>query len=144
MRRKQPRNRAFTLLELLVVLGILALLLTLVAPRVIGHLGESKPVVTRQQIQNTVTALESFRLDVGRYPTPEEGLKALIERPDGLEKWKGPYLSRISVPQDGWGRELRFRVPASRGGFDFEVYSLGADNQEGGEGENADIFSWQQ
>lgn len=142
MRRKHPR-RAFTLLELLVVLGILALLLTLVAPRVIGHLGESKPVVTRQQIQNTATALESFRLDVGRYPTPEEGLKSLIERPEGVERWKGPYLSRSSVPQDGWGRELRYRVPASQGGFDFEVYSFGADDKEGGEGENADLYSWQ-
>lgn len=141
--RQALQRRAFTLLELLVVLGILALLITLVAPRVVNQLGQSRPVVTKTQIQNTVVALEQFRIDVGRYPTNEEGLQALIDRPQGLEKWNGPYLSRRSLPQDGWGNALRYRTPASEGGFGFEVYSLGADNQEGGEGENADIFSWQ-
>ncbi|TVQ59600.1 MAG: type II secretion system protein GspG [Phycisphaerales bacterium] len=136
------RRRAFTLLELLVVLGILALLITLVAPRVVGKLGESRPVVTRTQIQNTVVALEQFRLDIGRYPTTAEGLQALVERPQGLEKWNGPYLTRRSLPPDGWGRPLQYRSPAQGVEYPFEVFSLGANNQEGGEGEDADIYSW--
>jgi general secretion pathway protein G len=141
------RRRAFTLLELIVVLGIISLLAVLIAPRVVGRLGEAKPVVTRQQISNAVGAIELFRVDVGRYPTTEEGLKALSERPSAVEeaKWKGPYLGRKTTPKDGWGKELRYRAPAqSEGAKDlaFEVYSLGADDQPGGEGENADIFHW--
>ncbi len=143
MRRNR---RAFTLLELLVVLGILALLATLVAPKVLGQLGKAKPQVTRQQIGNTVTALQSFKLDTGRYPSTEEGLDVLITKKDSapnMDKWDGPYLERKSLPVDGWGNPLRYRAPASEQGFEYEVYSLGADNTEGGEGENADIYSWQ-
>lgn len=141
------RRRAFTLLELIVVLGIISLLAVLIAPRVVGRLGEAKPVVTRQQVQSTAQALDLFRIDVGRYPTTEEGLRALLERPGGVEeaKWKGPYLARKSLPKDGWGRELRYRSPAQSEGatnVPFEVYSLGNDDQPGGEGENADIFHW--
>lgn len=141
------KRRAFTLLELIVVLGIISLLAVLIAPRVVGRLGEAKPVVTRQQVQNTTAALELFRIDVGRYPTTEEGLRALIERPTGVEAtvWKGPYMARKSMPRDGWGRDLRYRAPAqSEAARDlpFEVYSLGGDDQPGGEGENADIFHW--
>lgn len=137
-------RRAFTLLELLVVLGILALLATLVAPRVLGRLSEAKPVQTRQQIANTDTALSSFRLDVGRYPTTQEGLAALLTRPEGVEesKWKGPYLARKATPKDGWGADLLYRQPGKEPGMEYEIYSLGADGQEGGEGENADIFQW--
>ncbi len=141
------RRRAFTLLELIVVLGIISLLAVLIAPRVVGRLGEAKPVVTRQQIANTVSSLDMFRVDIGRYPTNEEGLKALSERPSNVEesKWKGPYLGRKGTPKDGWGRELRFRAPAqSEAAKDmpFEVFSYGADDAPGGEGENADIFNW--
>jgi general secretion pathway protein G len=141
------RRHAFTLLELIVVLGIISLLAVLIAPRVVGRLGEAKPVVTRQQIANTAGTLEMYRVHVGRYPTNEEGLKALIERPSGVEEgiWKGPYATRKIIPKDGWGRELRYRAPAqSEGATDmpFEVFSYGADDQPGGEGENADIFSW--
>lgn len=137
-------RRAFTLLELLVVLGILALLATLVAPRVLSRLQEAKPVQTRQQIANADTALASFRLDVGRYPTTQEGLESLITRPSDIEesKWKGPYLARKAMPRDGWGNELLYRKPGKEEGMEYEVYSLGADGEEGGEGENADIFQW--
>lgn len=140
-------RRAFTLLELIVVLGIISLLAVLIAPRVVGRLGEAKPVVTRQQIANAVTAIDLFRVDVGRYPTTEEGVKALGERPSSVEegKWKGPYLGRKATPKDGWGRELRYRAPAQSDGakdLPFEVFSYGADDQPGGEGENADIYHW--
>lgn len=141
------RRRAFTLLELIVVLGIISLLAVLIAPRVVGRLGEAKPVVTRQQIGNADTAIQLFRADIGRYPTTEEGLKALAERPANVEegKWKGPYLGRKGIPKDGWGRELRYRAPAqSEGAKDlaFEIFSYGADDAPGGENENADIFNW--
>lgn len=140
-------RRAFTLLELIVVLGIISLLAVLIAPRVVGRLGEAKPVVTRQQIGNTTAALELFRIDVGRYPTTEEGLGALMTRPSGVEesKWKGPYMTRKTMPKDGWGRDLRYRAPAQSEAareMPFEVFSLGGDDQPGGEGENADIFHW--
>jgi len=141
------RRRAFTLLELIVVLGIISLLAVLIAPRIVGRLGEAKPVVTKQQISNAAASLDLFRIDVGRYPTESEGLKALSERPGSVEetKWKGPYLARKGMPKDGWGRELRYRAPAqSEGAKDlpFEVFSYGADDQPGGEGENADLFNW--
>jgi general secretion pathway protein G len=141
------KRRAFTLLELIVVLGIISLLAVLIAPRVVGRLGEAKPVVTRQQIANIVGTLDLYRIDVGRYPTNEEGLKALIERPSGVEegKWKGPYPTRKVIPKDGWGRELRYRAPAQSDGakdLAFEVFSYGADDAPGGEGENADIYHW--
>lgn len=141
------RRRAFTLLELIVVLGIISLLAVLIAPRVVGRLGQAKPVVTKQQIANTVGALDLFRVDVGRYPTNEEGLAALVTRPSGLTdaKWEGPYLARQALPKDGWGNALHYRTPAQSEGakdLQFEVFSYGADNQPGGEGENADIYHW--
>ncbi len=141
------RRRAFTLLELIVVLGIISLLAVLIAPRVVGRLGEAKPVVTKQQIANAVTAIELFKVDIGRYPTSEEGVGALSERPSGVAEgtWKGPYMGRKASPKDGWGRELRYRAPSQSDGakdLPYEVFSYGADDQPGGEGENADIFSW--
>lgn len=146
MRSTRRNLRGFTLLELLVVLGILALLATLVAPKVLGQLGKAKPQVTRQQVRNTSTAIQSFKLDLGRYPTTEEGLSVLITKSDGapnMDKWDGPYLERKALPMDGWGVPLQYRAPAREEGFEFEIFSLGADNAEGGEGENKDIFSWE-
>lgn len=136
------RRRGFTLLELLVVLGIIALLATLVAPKFIGQLSAAKPKVTKQQIANAQMAVEQFHLDVGRYPTTEEGLVALVEA-KGIEKWKGPYLAKKTVPKDGWDAPLQYRTPASEGGYEFEVFSLGADKKVGGEGDNKDLYSWQ-
>ncbi len=140
MRRSR---RGFTLLELLVVLGILALLLTLVVPRFTGRLSASKVPITKQQIANTVSALEQFKLDVGRYPSTEEGLKALINAPPEVKNWSGPYLTKRIIPKDGWGNELQYRCPAKKEGEEFEVFSFGADNKEGGDKDSADIFSWQ-
>lgn len=136
------RARAFTLLELLVVLGIIALLMALVAPRLMSRLGSSKPVVTKQQIHNVSLALTNFNLDVGRYPTTDEGLAVLADK-RGIEKSKAPYFEKVGIPKDGWGNELKYAAPASKAGFDYEVFSLGADGKSGGEGDNADIYSWQ-
>lgn len=140
MRRSR---KGFTLLELLVVLGILALLLTLVVPTFTKRLSSSKAPVTKQQISNTVTALEQFKIDVGRYPTTEEGLKSLITAPSEAKNWNGPYLAKRVIPKDGWGNELQYRCPAKKEGEEFEVFSFGADNKEGGDKDNADLFSWQ-
>ena len=146
MRSTRRHTRGFTLLELLVVLGILALLATLVAPKVLGQLGKAKPQVTLQQVRNAATALQSFKFDTGRYPTTEEGLEILIAKREGapnMDKWNGPYFERKTLPVDGWGNPLKYRAPAREAGFEFEIFSLGADNAEGGEGENKDIFSWE-
>jgi general secretion pathway protein G len=136
------RNEAgFTLVELLVVLAILVLLATYVGPRVIGYLGSSRTQAAKVQIESLASALELFRLDAGRYPTAEEGLKALVERPTDVQVWNGPYLRKQGVPLDPWSRPFQYRSPGQHGEFD--IFTLGADNQQGGTGENTDITSWQ-
>ena len=130
----------FTLIELLVVLVILVLLASLVAPRVIGYLGSSRSKAARVQVQSLSTALELYKVDIGRYPSTSEGLKALVETPPGAASWNGPYLTKKDVPSDPWGRPYGYRSPGQHGPFD--ISSLGADNQPGGSGENEDITSW--
>ncbi len=132
--------RGFTLLELLVVLVILALLAGLVGPQVMKHVGESKTKTAGLQIEELGTALDVFRLETGRYPSTDEGLIALVQKPTGLEAWNGPYLRKRVVPKDPWGNDYRYRAPGQNGAYD--LYSLGADNAEGGEGEGADVVSW--
>ncbi|MBX6424263.1 type II secretion system major pseudopilin GspG [Thermosulfurimonas sp. F29] len=137
------RGRGFTLLELLVVLIILGLLAALVGPRVVGRLGKAKGEIARSQIALLEAALDQFRLDVGRYPTTEEGLRVLIEPPEDEEarsRWQGPYLKKRKIPVDPWGRPYHYRSPGEHGEYD--LWSYGADGQPGGEGENADITSW--
>lgn len=134
------REAGFTLVELLVVLAILVLLATFVGPRVIGYLGSSRTQTAKVQVESLASALELFRLDAGRYPTSQEGLKALIERPVDVQVWNGPYLRKQGVPLDPWGRPFQYRSPGQHGEFD--LFTLGADNQQGGTGENADIASW--
>ena len=133
--------RGFTLLELLVVLVILALLAGLVGPQVMKHVGESKTKTARLQIEELRTALDMYRLEIGRYPSAEEGLVALVEKPMGLELWNGPYLQKRLLPKDPWGQDYRYRVPGENGAYD--LFSLGADNTQGGSGENIDVASWQ-
>lgn len=140
--KRHPGNNAgFTLVELLVVVAILAMLATFVAPRVIGYLGTSRAQVAKMQVEALVSALELYRLDNGAFPTTEEGLKALVERSASAQAWKGPYLKKQGVPLDPWGRPYIYKLPGEHGEFD--VYSLGADNAVGGDGENADVTSWQ-
>jgi len=131
----------FTLVELLVVLAILGLLMGLVVPPVMQHFGRARSEVARLDIANIESALDLFRLDVGRYPNAREGLAALVEKPAGLERWQGPYLKQKQLPVDPWGYPYHYRVPGEHG--DFDLYSLGADNEPGGTGENADIANWQ-
>jgi general secretion pathway protein G len=128
--------RGFTLIELLVVLAILTLLAGLVGPRVLGQLGGAKAKTAGVQIADLDKALELFKLDVGRYPTTEEGLDALSKKPGSVNGWTGPYL-KGGVPADPWGHPYRYANPGPNGGI--EILSLGSDGAPGGEGEAADI-----
>jgi general secretion pathway protein G len=130
----------FTLLELLVVLAILGLLAAIIAPQVIKYLGTSRTQTAKVQIQNVVAALELYRLDVGRYPTPQEGLKALVAAPSTANGWNGPYLKKDSALVDPWGDAYLYKVPGEHGEVD--VFSLGSDKQPGGTGEAQDVSSW--
>jgi general secretion pathway protein G len=139
-RRPRQGEAGFTLVELLVVMVILVLLASLVAPRVIGYLGSSRTKTAKVQIESLSTSLELYKLDTGRYPDEREGLAALVTRPASVQNWSGPYLKKDKVPADPWGRSYHYRYPGQRGTFD--IYSLGADNREGGEGEDQDVASW--
>lgn len=132
------RRSGFTLLELLVVLVILGLLAAFVGPRLFGNISKSQVKVARAQIAAIETALENFRIDVGRFPSTEEGLRALDESPGDDPKWAGPYL-RKTLPPDPWGNPYVYRSPGTRG--DFDLYSLGRDGRPGGTGEDADLFN---
>jgi len=126
----------------LIVLAIIGMLAALVGPRLMTALSKSQTKTTRSQVEMLATSIDSFRLDNGRYPTQEEGLEALISQPEGLLNWSGPYLRKKKIPRDAWGFEFHYQIPAQRGGIDYDLYSLGADNAEGGEGENRDIGNW--
>jgi len=133
-------NKGFTLIEILVVIIIIGMLAALVGPALFKRLGSSKQKIAKTQIELLGVALDAFRLDVGRYPTTEEGLKALIENP-GIEGWDGPYLRKRKVPLDPWKRAYIYRCPGEHGEYD--LYSLGSDGKPGGEGEAADVKSWE-
>ena len=140
--RPARRARGFTLIELMVVMVIIALLAALVGPRVMKYLGSSKVKTSQVQIEQLATTLESFKLEIGRYPTQQEGLGMLVENTAKLPNWNGPYLRKRELPAAGWGFPFHYEIPAKRGGVDFDIYSLGADNAPGGDGENADIGNW--
>ncbi len=135
------RVRGFTLIELLVVLAILGMMAGIVGPQVIQYLGESKTKTAKLQIEEFGSALDLFLLDVGRYPSNDEGLEALAVAPSGGGKWHGPYLKKGLVPLDPWGNRYIYRFPGEHGSYD--LYTLGADNRAGGSDENQDVSSWQ-
>jgi len=138
--RMLDRNSGFTLIELLVVMIILGLLASVVAPKFFGKLGGSKQKITKAQIELFGSALDEFRLDNGRYPSTEEGLLALRDKPEDLENWAGPYLPK-AIPKDAWGHEYVYSSPGEH--YDYDLISYGRDGEQGGEDEDSDIVSWE-
>lgn len=143
VRRRRPRlgSGGFTLVELLVVLAILGLIAAIAVPQTIGYLGRAKSNTAGIQIENLGAALDLYRLDVGRYPSEAEGLESLVNAPAEASNWAGPYLKKESSLLDPWDRPYQYRLPGEHGEYD--LFTLGADGQEGGEGENRDVVSWQ-
>ena len=140
--QKRHRQAGFTLIEILIALVLLGLLATIAYPQVIKFL-EKKADIAKVQIESLKSGLDFYRLDVGRYPTTEEGLGALLAAPATAgAKWNGPYLKK-GVPPDPWGRPYQYRAPGVHGKNRFDIWSLGADGAEGGENEAADIGNWQ-
>ena len=138
--RARPAEDGFTLLELLVVLAIMGLLAALVAPQVLKYLGSARSQTAKIQITNINSALQLYKLDVGRMPTEAEGLKALVEAPPSAPDWSGPYLQSETALRDPWGQPYLYRAPGQHGEAD--VYSLGSDKAEGGSGEAKDVGNW--
>lgn len=135
------KRRGFTLIELLVVLLILGLIAGILGPRVVGYLGGAKSDAAKLQVEEIGASLDLYKLEVGRYPTTQQGLQALVEAPAGVTGWRGPYLKKKVVPNDPWGNPYQYASPGKNGPYD--LYSYGADNREGGEDEDKDIVSWQ-
>ena len=135
-------TQGFTLIELLVVLVIIGILARYVGPRIMGHPEEAKRTMAAAQISAIETAIESYKLDNGSYPTTEQGLQALVTAPAGAAKWrKGGYMKKGKVPKDPWGNDYIYLSPGSHS--DFDLMSYGADGESGGEDENADVNNWE-
>lgn len=128
------------MIEILVVITIIALIMSLVGPRVLNYLAESKVKAAKIQIQSLESSLDLFNLDTGRYPTTAEGLTALVQNPGNIPAWNGPYLKGGAVPNDPWGNPYVYRSPGEHDAYD--IMSYGSDGQEGGTGTAADIVSW--
>ncbi|MBC8291695.1 MAG: type II secretion system major pseudopilin GspG [Proteobacteria bacterium] len=134
--KKRSGQQGFTMIELLLVMVILGMLAALVGPNLIGQAGKARSKAARVQIANLGTALDTYALDVGRYPSGAEGLEGLRDRPSGLAMWDGPYLPK-KVPMDPWGNQYQYQEP-STGGL-YTITSYGSDGRAGGEGDAADI-----
>jgi len=132
-------RKGFTLIELLVVMVILGMLAALVGPQIFGKVGKGKQSAARTQIEMLGQALDSYRLDVGKYPSTSEGLNALVTNP-GAQGWDGPYLKK-ALPNDPWGKPYQYQSPGSHG--DYDLLSYGGDGAAGGDGENKDVNSWE-
>lgn len=135
-RLKHARSVGFTLLELLVVMVIIGLLVSYVAPRYFGQLSKSEVGVAKAQLDSLTKAISQYRLDTGHFPPNEAGLRALVKAPANERRWNGPYLQR-ELPLDPWGNPYQYRAPGRNG--DFDLYSLGKDGKPGGTGDDADV-----
>ena len=135
---RQRYRAGFTLIELLVVLAILALIASFAGPQVFKWLGDSKSKAAQVQIESLGSGIDLYKLEVGNYPP---SLEALVRPPAGGARWNGPYLRKKVIPSDPWGNSFVYRMPGEHGPYD--LYSLGADNIEGGEGEDRDVVSWE-
>lgn len=140
MKKYRNKEQGFTLIELLIVMIILGLLAALVGPRMFGKAEKARQNTAKDQISLFETAIDTYRLDVGKFPTTEQGFQALRVRPAGVgNKWDGPYLKK-EIPADPWGNPYTYKCPGEHG--DYDIVSMGADGKPGGEGEDADIVSW--
>lgn len=140
IRERLSSQTGFTLIEIMVVIIIIGILASIVVPRMFGNVEKARLNAAFAQIEMLGTALDTFRLDVGRYPSTSEGLEALVTPVAGTEEWNGPYLKKIEIPLDPWKNPYHYESPGNFG--DYDLYSYGKDNAEGGEGENRDIASW--
>ncbi len=136
--RGLARQQGFTLIEIMVVIVIMGILAALIVPRVLDRPDQARQVAARQDIGGIMQALKLYRLDNGRYPTTAQGLRVLVEKPEGASNWRG-YLDKL--PNDPWGHPYQYLSPGVKGEID--VFSFGADNKPGGEGGDADIGSWE-
>jgi general secretion pathway protein G len=144
LERRVPGRLGFTLIEILVVITVIGLLAALVGPRILGRVSEAKSATAKAQLEMLGVALDNYRLDNGSYPTTEQGLAALQEKPTrdpAPLNWRGPYLKR-TIPADPWGRPYLYRSPGEHDPAGNDLSTLGKDGQPGGEGEDADITSW--
>jgi len=136
---KKMRNRGFTLIEIILVVVIMSLIAAIVVPRFFGKVERSKSRIAKTQIIMLENAVKLFKLDTGRFPSTAEGLQALMTNPGDTPRWDGPYLEK-GLPRDPWGRLFLYRHPGEH--YVFEIFSLGADGEPGGEGENRDILNY--
>jgi general secretion pathway protein G len=143
IRRRRTQRSGFTLIEILVVIVVISILATLVAPSIFQNVGTAKSTTAKSQIESLVAALDQYRLGNMAYPTTDQGLEALWTAPANptAPSWNGPYL-RKPVPPDPWNNPYIYVCPGEQNPNGFDLYSLGADGKLGGEGENADIVSW--
>jgi general secretion pathway protein G len=144
MPNKHPHDpttsAGFTLLELMVVMLILALLATIAAPQVMKHLSKAKAQTAKIQIDALTASVNFFQMDLGRVPTEQEGLRALVEKPVNEPKWDGPYIQKSDSLIDPWGNPYRYKHPGTH--RDFEIYTLGSDDKAGGDGDARDVGNW--
>ena len=140
MDKNIEKASGFTMMELLIVLVIIGLLAALVGPALYKRIKPAKQAAASAQIRNFMTALDTYFIDTGRFPGTRQGLQALRKKPEGEKKWNGPYLKK-EIPKDPWGNMYIYRAPGRNGGY--EIVSYGADGNEGGEGDNVDVNSWQ-
>ena len=141
LKQRAKKVSGFTLIELLIVMVIIGLLAAFIVPKLIGKVDDAKQTAAKAQIELLGTAIDVYKLDTGKYPTQDSGLSALTTKSDAVKNWKGPYLKKEKPPKDPWGVDYIYKYPGEHG--DYDIISYGADENEGGAGENKDIVSWE-